>query len=115
MAQQEVIANLKGVDEEIRKLQRSAKQAANAVKDISVNLQFDSKNVELISQRFTALREELQVNQNNLATFNERLDKNSTNLSVHCLPNKESKQTKFAVQSKSTKRRLMILQEESIT
>lgn len=74
MAEQRVIANLAGVDEEIRKLQRSAKQAANAVKDISVNLQFDSKNVELISQRFTALREELQVNQNNLATFNSRLE-----------------------------------------
>ena len=74
MAEQRVIANLAGVDEEIRKLQRSAKQAANAVKDISVNLQFDPQNIELIAQRFSSLREELQVNQDNLATFNERLE-----------------------------------------
>ena len=73
MAEQKVLANLNGIDEEIRKLNRSAKQAASSVKDISVNLQYDPKNVELITQRFSALRNELKINEENLAQFNSRL------------------------------------------
>lgn len=67
--------SIKTISTEIKELRSSATEAAKATKDIGANLKFDPSNVNLIVQRFSSLKKELEENKKLLDGYNKDIAK----------------------------------------
>lgn len=73
MPQQEVIADLDGIRQQIKNLAEQAKVAAENTRRIGDNLKFDPNDVEQVEKRFKSLEEELRVNNALVEKYKEAL------------------------------------------
>lgn len=59
--------DIRKITAEVNELNNKSKEAARTTKSIGNSLKFDSNNVELIKQRFSSLKQELELNNKKLA------------------------------------------------